>query len=495
MLNELLIIGLVVAAVIVGITVGTSNSGEWETNWDSDLPPEEVNWVIPENGFQVRRLVPCNEYETLGLDESPPLPNARTVSNTVFNGANSPDQEGFSALLAFFGQFIDHEITLAMEGSPSQPSITIPVEDPADIFRQNGITELHVSRTTQTLDENNCAVQTSLCTAFLDGSAIYGNTQELAQQLKEEDGRLKSQIINGEEFMPYKNDNATDWLAGDIRAAETIPLTVFHTLFVRNHNWWVEIIKSRNPGWTGSQIFHQARLVNVAELQKITVEEWLPIILGYPIDLNLSSNTIDAEKNRIFQEFIAAGFRYGHSQIPDNIGSTPLVDLFMNPNALVSRGLDEWLTDLKSTAVKRVDAQVIDTLRNVLFGSIGMDLVTFNIVRGRSLELPTKEEMERFLAGNASSSSGSKTELFEGLLSESRGNDTAAVLPPTLTSLVERQFKDIIEGDDKYFRRREAQIGSFYMEFINSVTLSELINRNSAFKRRGISFPKNAFEL
>lgn len=57
-------------------------------------------------------------------------------------------------------------------------------------------------------------------------------------------------------------------------------LTAIHTIWMREHNRVARQLKALNPSWNDETVFQEARRFVVAEMQHITYNEWLPIIVG-----------------------------------------------------------------------------------------------------------------------------------------------------------------------------------------------------------------------
>jgi len=54
-----------------------------------------------------------------------------------------------------------------------------------------------------------------------------------------------------------------------------------HTLWMREHNRWCDVLLSRHPDWTGQEerIWQEARRRVMALQQHVTVNEFLPALL------------------------------------------------------------------------------------------------------------------------------------------------------------------------------------------------------------------------
>ncbi|QDT04001.1 peroxidase [Rubripirellula lacrimiformis] len=374
------------------------------------------NLQIPELGTADTQLlrVAENDYadgisEPAGADR----PSAREISNVLATDDGTISDRDMSAFVYVWGQFIDHDITRTPSGGESF-DIEVPTGD--SYFDPLGTGTQTISLTRSAYDTETGTEtpreQINTITTWLDGSAVYGSDDATATALRTlSGGQLKTS--DGDLF-PYNNaetfpdgtlsmDNDAGifpdnelFAAGDVRANENIELTAIQTLFVREHNRLAEEIAASDSTFTDEEIYQQARAIVVAEIQAITYNEWLPAFLGEDTISRYEGydSTVDPT---IANEFSTAAFRFGHSLLGDDVefldndgneiaDEIPLSYAFSNPEAVAENGIDSIIKYLASDPSSELDIEVVDSVRNFLFGapgSGGFDLVSLNIQRGR----------------------------------------------------------------------------------------------------------------
>lgn len=68
--------------------------------------------------------------------------------------------------------------------------------------------------------------------------------------------------------------------SGDDRVNQNTGVTVLQVLMLREHNRVCDELLGLNPHWDDETIYQEARRVVVAEVQRITYDAYLPVILG-----------------------------------------------------------------------------------------------------------------------------------------------------------------------------------------------------------------------
>ncbi|MCB5174853.1 peroxidase family protein [Microvirga lenta] len=369
---------------------------------------------------------------------------------------NLPNAFGGSALLTFFGQYFDHGLDFVPKGASGRVPIGsdgFPITasraniipgtgiDP-DGIPNNGdeIAAQHLNMASPYVDQNqaygsheavtdllrkwetgpNGKVQTAyLLTGDLDGSGrallptlnhirenyrIMTGGQELtSEDIGNYDGTGHALLLD---FIPsfVGNDPTKGYdldkmghffVAGDGRLNENVMLTSIHTIWARNHNFWVDQLKQRTGGtWTEEEYFQAARIVNVAEYQRVVFTEFADAMAG-GIDPGEEEHgfdgydpTVDAS---ISAEFAHVAYRFGHSMLNETVSykgadgvmrEMSLVQAFLSPGKLKDAGIEELLLGATGVKHQAIDVDIVNALRNQLVGQ-PLDLAALNIFRGR----------------------------------------------------------------------------------------------------------------
>jgi Ca2+-binding RTX toxin-like protein len=185
------------------------------------------------------------------------------------------------------------------------------------------------------------------------------------------------------------------YIAGDGRVNENVTLTSIHTIWARNHNFWVDHLRARTGNtWTEEQYFQAAKIINVAEYQNIVFGEFADAMAGgiQPGDPAHGFRGYNPNVNAaISAEFAHSAYRFGHSMLNETVsfknadgslGSMSLVQAFLNPNGLAQTGVEELLLGATGVTHQAIDVDIVNALRNQLVGR-PLDLAALNIFRGR----------------------------------------------------------------------------------------------------------------
>ncbi|GFT68225.1 chorion peroxidase [Nephila pilipes] len=270
--------------------------------------------------------------------------------------------------------------------------------------------------------------QINAISSYIDGNFIYGSNEEVASRLREfKGGRLKTsplyRNLGLKDLLPMKTvdpdlgciarpRNMYCFDAGDNRVNEQLQLAVMHVIMMREHNRLAEGLAHVNPHWDDETLYQEARHILSAEIQHVTYNEFLPIVLGHQImkkyDLNPLpkgyysgySQKINAGIRAAFQ---ASAYRFGHSLLPDvterfnkfheKIESIRLSRQLLQPYDLYKPGIvDTFILGLINQEAYRMDPAITTEVTNHLFekpgDNFGMDLASINVQRAREHGLP-----------------------------------------------------------------------------------------------------------
>lgn len=450
-------------------------------------------------------------------------PSPREISNEIFSQSESkPNEKGFSDFLWIWGQFLDHDITLSKESEEEGEEAPIPVPADDAMFDPTGSGTVTIDFTRSEYDPTtgqavgNPRQQLNDITPYIDASNVYGSDPVRQAALRDSDGRMK---VSEGDLMPFNVDgqpnamgtSATFFLGGDERANENIVLSSMHSLFLREHNRLVTEFEQQHPEWEAETLYQEARRIVEAQMQAITYNEFLPKLLGEgALDVYEGYDwNVDPAIANIFS---TAAYRLGHTLLSSTIhrvdedgsenefGNLSLLDAFFQPQRLVDEGgIDALLRGAGTSEAESIDHQIIDDVRNFLFGppgAGGLDLASLNIQRGRDHGLEDYngarqayglDPVTTFAEITSNVALQTKLEevfgtvdnidVFVGALAEDPvpGSMLGLLFHVALVD----QFTRLRDGDAFWY---EARLSDAEIDMINETTLSDIIERNTGIE-------------
>jgi hypothetical protein len=422
-----------------------------------------------------------------------------------------------------WGQFVDHDMDLTPDSSSEHADIGVPAGDPWFDPTATGAVSLSFKRSGFVdgtgSGADNPREHPNVITAYIDASMVYGSDTGRAATLRDDGGRLK---LSEGDLLPFNDpqdplpnggpNGSVSFVAGDVRANENVALTTLHVVFVREHNLWVDRLAAENPDASDEWLYQKARAFVEAEIQHITYTEYLPLLLGD--DAIPAYQGYDPDVNPgITTEFSTAAFRFGHSMVAPIMprmgengetiaaGNLDLKDAFFAPDRIIDEGgIDPLLRGVADMVTEELDAQIVDGLRNFLFGppgAGGLDLAALNIQRGRDHGLPTYSEYREALVGEAPSGFSDITadpvvqtrleaaygtvdrvDLWVGGLAEDHLE--GAIVGPVFHAILTDQFVRVRDGDSFWYendRFSKAELAE-----VMSTSLADVIERTTGVR-------------
>ena len=304
-------------------------------------------------------------------------------------GSNSNRANTVSVGDVFFGQFIDHDITLDVVSSLSSTT------------RINQIQNVR----TPSLDLDN----------------IYGDGPESQPYLYSSEGDFKGvKLLTGADIPGaddlQKNDvvRSTDGVAviGDPRNDENRVISQLQLAMIRFHN---KVVDELSVNHSEAGLYEASRELTTWHYQWVVIHDYLVKMCGGAVVNDIlggGCKYYKAEYGDTFIpiEFSVAAYRFGHSMIPQKIQiqkNESALELFGSElgegfKALSdSKAVVDWLELVDSDAGRRVqmaekmDTQMATVLLKLPFMPAGEEpsLATRNLLRGQSFLLPSGENV------------------------------------------------------------------------------------------------------
>jgi len=224
-------------------------------------------------------------------------PNPRKISNELLARREFVPVPHLNVMAAGWLQFMVHD-WLSHGSSLKENPIEVPLPE-GDDWPQNPMTVLRSwPDDVEQTDAGQPACYTNTETHWWDASQIYGSSLAQQHYVRKDpatgevrpDGKLHLTETGNLplcEPVEYHGDTTDAKFPGQELAGVTgnwwIGLSVFHTVFAREHNAIVDRLKVEHPDESGEWLFQKARLVNAALLAKIHTTEWTPALMNSPI--------------------------------------------------------------------------------------------------------------------------------------------------------------------------------------------------------------------
>ncbi|XP_068679732.1 peroxidase mlt-7-like [Montipora foliosa] len=383
-------------------------------------------------------------------DNGEELPNARQTSFQI-HGSNAdgtnPDSSLLSVFFMNFGQYMDHDISLALaeainceppEGDENPECMNIEIPEDDEVFRARNITFIELERDAP-VERKECQLvpreQINIITTYIDASNVYGSSEAISNAVRDSGGLLKvtkhPQDCKVQDLLPPVEDNngcpfvdpfRPCFLTGDIRNNENAGLNTVHTVFMRRHNVIARFL-GQMTDFDAETIFQVARKILGAQQQYIMYNEFLPLILSQEtidkFDLRLGKGfnySTCYKKNldpAVSTAFSVAAYRFGHTLVPElfsrlnqdffethcehchdrkNFLQIPVRD-FGNPHYLYdlgNGGTDAIMRGLMKDAAGALDGRFSSSVQEQLIRGPGdmSDLVAINTQRSYGRGLP-----------------------------------------------------------------------------------------------------------
>lgn len=417
----------------------------------------------------------------------------QSITNPAVFSPHNPDNPNMTAGVTFFGQFLDHDLTLALKA---------PLREKTQPRRT-----------------------TNFRTAEFDLDSMYGDGPDRSPELYETgsgDIKFRVEAIPGSERVSRKgavrfdlprdaNNNA---IIADSRNDENLIISQFHLAMLKFHNAVVDRLRADPAQTTRSpkERFREARRQVQWHYQWIILNEFLPLTIGQDRVDDILKNgprfyrVLDRTQDQIFRssrreplipvEFAVAAYRFGHSQIrpsyrvnfgPDN-GQPFFAFIFddsvdpndPDPNDMrggkrAPRRFVDWQTFFKFDQTnfrpnKKIDAKLSSPLF-LLPGSRGpapglpddgvQSLPSRNLMRHVNFGLPSGQAIARVmgvqvltpaqLADLASTGMDKNTPLWFYILKEAEVLENGLRLGPVGSRIVGEVFIGLLKADKDSF--------------------------------------------
>lgn len=372
-------------------------------------------------------------------------PIQSVVNPGVFSPLN-PDNPTMTAGVTFFGQFLDHDITL----DPKSPLLR-----PA-----------------------NPRLTTNFRTPAFDLDSLYGGGPEESAELYDltsGDMLFRVEAIPGSEAVSRKGATRYDLprdeggvaILAEGRNDENTIISQFHLAMLRFHNAVSAGVRAEHPDWPAEKVFAEAQRQVRWHYQWIIVNEFLPATIGQQRVAKFLADRSKSRNTRIPIEFSVAAYRFGHSQVrpsyrlnfgPDGGTSPFFAFVFDDSSANASAADPDDFRGGKRAPRRFVDWQ---TFFNFGDGNVRLNKKIDTRLSTPLMHLPGSRSPTPGLPGDGVQSLASRNLMRHVNFGIPSGQAIAAALK--LPALTPAQLSELSDGMDRstplwYYVLKEAEV-------------------------------------
>lgn len=400
------------------------------------------------------------------------LPNVLQVAKAFQQQEPQHDHESVTALLGAWSEFLLHD--LASTGNLKSLDCCENNAQHAECFGRLGNDDcMEYMRTLPSIPKEQCVFehrnQMNLASSFLDGSAIYGNTASTVEKLRSYDAGL----VN-------------------ITACRVCHANALYSAILREHNRIAINLAQLNRHWNDETLFLESKRIVAAEIQHITYNEFLPIILD---ESTMAKSGLRLKSHGHYSDY-SSNHKAG---VYNEVALSALPSLLsMIPGALMNESAEnfaEMVDLLIRTKAKSPSLHMVVPLRSE------WDTSALLIHMGRDHGLPGYTQFAQICSNKTLTSFEQLSEMGIGAkniatLSKLYGNvqnvdllvgaileapTPGAAVGPTTTCLIERQF-NLLRRSDRFWYENDLPPSSLtpeQLKEIRKVTLAGLLCANT----------------
>uniref|UniRef100_A0A0N5ABK1 Chorion peroxidase n=1 Tax=Syphacia muris TaxID=451379 RepID=A0A0N5ABK1_9BILA len=481
-----------------------------------------------------------------------PLPNARKISKILFTDDKSQHKD-CSTMVAQWAMFVYNDIAQNSFNQLFKDNETKPVPCCNDEFSHSECYPIIAEDDSPdskgecfpyvrsiTAPRENCSLgvreQGNQATSYLDGSHIYGSTKQRAEKLRTfTDGLLKTNELSGKKKVSNPNDDEScskqngensvcGLFSGNPQSNLIISNSAMQILWRRQHNFIAKQLKEINPTWNDEQLYQESRAIVTAQIQYITYNEFLPLIIGINnlrrYGLNLKNYAYDSDYD-LFQieqilqntdastlnEFASAAGLFFFSLFPDQQIFQEVIqqNKRSSQNNLLNQGrIDSIIKSIVDTPIRNLGLYISEHFKDKFLkgnGKYGVDLIATIIQLGRDHGLPgyttyrskcgllrptNFSELQDIVLENVDIEAIST--IYENIddvdlfvLGLAEKPEAGSLVGPTFSCIIGNQFKNIRHGDRYWFENFFTPT-AFTLDQLNEIrktTLARIVCDNS----------------